>query len=215
MHYLTLVQDPRFFQSLLELDELIVKSTAAAGCPHCGGPLGRSDWFRKGFGIPEGCPEEVRRRHSFQCRLCRKRTTPNSVRWMYYRWFSSCVKLLASALSDRNWQEPLAELCSVFNIPATLVYSWRKWWKNKFAQGPFWCVHSRRFGFIPWGSIADGLLSWYEKSLAKFQTSSILESVAEFLSRYRSHGKWMRARKAVERIWESAAYHLGPKKACS
>lgn len=69
-----LLQDPRFFQLLLRVDQDFAQQTRVGGCV-CGGVLHRGDYPRK----PRGCLPVVRSdfesRFSFCCSVCRKRTT--------------------------------------------------------------------------------------------------------------------------------------------
>jgi len=206
MEYCALVRSSSFYLFLLRLDESIVISTRAAGCPHCGGTLDRSDWNRKGFGIPQECSEKVLKRHSFQCRSCKKRTTPNSLRWMYYRWFASPLQSLVLALAERSNKEKVHELCELFGISAALFYKWRKWWRETFAEGPFWTTHRFFLKFNCNDSIPDSLLASYESEAT--DPRRILALVAEFLSRYRTIGRWLLEKIAVERMWTDTAYRL-------
>ena len=77
----TLLQSPRFFQLLLQIDTDLATQMHATPCA-CGGVLHRANYPRK----PKACPEEVladfRSRWSFCCNLCRKRSTPMSVRFL-------------------------------------------------------------------------------------------------------------------------------------
>ena len=208
MNYPALVRNPSFFVFLLQLDLTIVESTRSAGCPFCGGSLDRSDWKRKGFGIPDSCSEEVLVRHSFQCRSCKRRTTPNSLRWMYYRWYSGCIELLVTALVARDCKTAVTQLCQTFHVEPDLIRKWRKWWSQVFQSGPFWQQHLSRFDFISYNTIPNGLLTWFEDSGRPKGLLRNLVLLVEFSSRYRTYGRWRRAKDAIEKGWTNAIYHL-------
>ena len=91
-----LLQDIKFFQLLVRIDEEFAQQTRAAGCA-CGGALHRANYPRK----PRGCPAEIRaefeQRLSFCCNDCRKRTTCASVRFLGRRVYLGLAMILMSA----------------------------------------------------------------------------------------------------------------------
>ena len=208
MNYLVLVRNPSFFTFLLYLDLSIVQSTGKAGCRHCGGALDRSDWQRKGFGIPEGCSDEVLTRHSFQCRDCEKRNTPSSLRWMYYRKYSCCIQLLVPALVEKGRADAVAELCDLFLISASLLRRWRLWWRDAFQSTPFWGQHRSLFGFLDLEAISSGLMEWHEKSSKPHGKGGHFTPLLSFLSRYRTVRVWLSDRRACELLWTKENYML-------
>jgi hypothetical protein len=67
-----------FFAMLLAFDAKIAREVAAAGCPHCGGPLHQSNYERKPRGAEfAAAGEAFTLRHSLCCGRegCRRRAT--------------------------------------------------------------------------------------------------------------------------------------------
>ena len=71
-----------FFNFLLEVDRSIAAEAQEKGC-YCGQKLDVANFMRSGRGLPAG-PKKELLRFSFCCRgdTCRKRVTPDSVRFM-------------------------------------------------------------------------------------------------------------------------------------
>jgi len=138
-----LLQDPRFFQLLLQIDIDLAAQTRAGKC-QCGGTLHKADYPRK----PRGCPNEARAdyesRFSFCCNLCRKRTTAMSVRFLGRRVYLSLMVVLLS--SRRNGlTAATAPLSETLAIPVRTLQRWRTWWAEHFPTTPLWQAHCARF----------------------------------------------------------------------
>lgn len=207
MNYVKMVQLPSFFYFLLQLDLSIVAATRKLGCRYCGNAIHRSDWQRAGFGLPPGCSEEVFRRHSFVCGSCKRRNTPNSLRWMYYGWYSSCVRLLASALVKRGDRSARIKLCESMDISQNLLCRWRKWWRESFLKSGFWQSCRGRFGFIDPNNIAEALFDYFvDLYRAKNPVRIILRKVVDFLSLFRSERLRQKNCAACEKLWLDHRY---------
>ncbi len=138
-----LLQDPRFFQLLLRVDQEFALLTRAGGCV-CGGVLHRGDYPRK----PRGCLPEVRSdfqsRFSFCCSICRKRTTSVSVRFLGRRVYLAMAVVLVSA--GLAGQTPAASRAAgLLDVPVRTLGRWRRWWQEKFPLTPLWRVGCARF----------------------------------------------------------------------
>lgn len=137
-----LLQTPKFFQLLLQIDIDLAKQTRAGKCPDCGGTLHVADYPRK----PRGCPPEVladyESRFSFCCGQCRKRTTAVSVRFLGRRVYLS---LLVVLLPTCGMTEAAKELCKTLNVPALTIRRWRDWWARLFPATPLWQAECARF----------------------------------------------------------------------
>lgn len=138
-----LLQDPRFFQLLLQIDVDLAAQTRAVKC-QCGGTLHKADYPRK----PRGCPNEARAdyesRFSFCCSQCRKRTTAMSVRFLGRRVYLSLIVVLLS--SRRNGPTATrVNLCEMLAVPARTLQRWRTWWTEHFPTTPLWQAHCARF----------------------------------------------------------------------
>jgi hypothetical protein len=189
MNYLTLLILPSFFEFLLEIDIATAKKTCDGGCFFCGGPLHASNWIRAGFGIPDGCGEDVLVRHSFTCGSCRKRSTPNSLRFMYYRWYATSVDLVVSALRPKGDPAVQQELRDVLGISDGTLAMFRTWWSERFRGSQF-----QRRSPLPIStgenqSVACIVLSQFESVLPVSLKQALCRAIG-FLSSYRSDRLW-------------------------
>ena len=130
-----LIQDPRFFQLLLRIDQEFAQQTRAGGCS-CGGVLHRGDYPRK----PRGCLSEVRAkfesRLSFCCCRCRKRTTSVSVRFLGRRVYLALAVVLSS--NRHAGSSASAPALLSLAVPLRTLERWRLWWRDAFTQTPLW-----------------------------------------------------------------------------
>jgi len=89
--------DAKFWQILLQIDEELASTVQSRGCPHCGGQLHCADYPRKPRGIAGALlGEAYQRRRSFCCARegCRRRTTPQSVRFLGRRVYLGALVVL-------------------------------------------------------------------------------------------------------------------------
>lgn len=165
---------------------------------HCGGKLGQSDWLRAGFGLPAGTSDEVLVRHSFVCGSCKRRTTPSSLRWMYYRWFSSPSQFLVPALRGRLSRSKMIELCTSLGISPSRLRIWKRWWRDEFLSSPYWklCGIHRFQGVVC--AAEDFLL---DACVASEPTKNILTDLLGFFSGYRTTRLWRLWPQSIERLW--------------
>lgn len=138
-----LLQDPRFFQLLLQIDIELAAQTRTEKC-QCGGTLHKADYPRK----PRGCPNEARAdyesRFSFCCSQCRKRTTAMSVRFLGRRVYLSLIVVLFSA-RRAGPVATTAQLSKKLAVPVLTLQRWRTWWTEHFPITPLWQAHCARF----------------------------------------------------------------------
>lgn len=138
-----LLQDPKFFVLLLQIDEVLASETQSAGCP-CGGILHRANYPRK----PRCCPEVVRTdfesRFSFCCNQCRKRATSVSVRFLGRRVYLGLAVVLMSA-GRAHATSIVVQLSETLNIPMRTIFRWRQWWRDLFPITPLWQADCARF----------------------------------------------------------------------
>ena len=134
----TLLQSPKFFSLLLQIDADAADQMHAAVCPLCGaGVLHQANYPRK----PKACPKEVlhdyQSRWSFCCNLCRKRTTPMSVRFLGRRVY---VALAVALLPQRRstLSATAIEICNTLDVPARTLSRWRQWWSQIFPTTSLW-----------------------------------------------------------------------------
>ncbi len=119
---------PAFFALLRRIDEDLMQSAQESGCRHCGQRLHRADYPRK----PRGCPPQAHMdcstRLSLCCVECRKRTTPDSVRFLGRRVYMSIIVVLRGyGATDGDLLPPVSW--------ATLK-RWRLWWSETFPTTP-------------------------------------------------------------------------------
>ena len=138
-----LLQNPNFFQLLLQIDIELAAQSQAGGC-HCGGVLHRANYPRK----PRCCLDKVRAdyewRFSFCCNRCRKRTTSVSVRFLGRRVYLGLAVVLMSAGRVKA-TSAVAELGEILDVPARTVQRWRNWWVEQFPLTLLWQAACARF----------------------------------------------------------------------
>ncbi len=142
------LNDSRFYQFLLRIDQDIAAEVRAGGC-FCGGVLHSARYPRKPRGIRSSLDESYQTRLSFCCAVegCRRRSTPPSVRFLGRKAYLGVVVILVTALEHglsprrRQW---LIETLDIW--PQTLA-RWRKWWRETFAASRCW--QAQRGNFMP------------------------------------------------------------------
>lgn len=134
-----LLNNPRFFTLLAQIDRDLAATIQAQGC-RCGGVLHRANFPRK----PRGCPPAARPqctvRLSFCCADCRRRRTAPSVRFMGRRLYLTLAMVLASSRSPGQARHGLLPTVSRH----TLV-RWRRWWAEQFCGTALWRTEQARF----------------------------------------------------------------------
>ena len=126
----TFIFDNRFFEALREIDLEHTKGIKADSCPHCGGVLDVSNYPRKPRGLRKGEDFECRR-FSFCCRKCRKRLTPQSVRFLGRKVYVGSVVILAMS---EAW---LRTMCD--QICRQTLRRWKRYWADVLGRSSrFW-----------------------------------------------------------------------------
>lgn len=138
-----LLQNPKFFRLLLQIDTDLAAHMHAGGC-RCGGVLHRANYPRK----PRACPKEVRAdfesRLSFCCNQCRKRATSMSVRFLGRRVYLGLAVVLVPQRRT-TLTATAVQLCDTLGVPARTIARWRNWWLQLFAATPMWQASCARF----------------------------------------------------------------------
>lgn len=139
----TLLQSPQFFQFLLQIDTDLAAQMHASAC-HCGGVLHRANYPRK----PKACPEEVlgdfQSRWSFCCNLCRKRSTPMSVRFLGRRVYVA-LAVVVLAVKRNKINAATTHAGEALGIPERTIARWRQWWLQSFCATTLWQAQCGRF----------------------------------------------------------------------
>jgi hypothetical protein len=129
-----LLQDPKFFSLLLQIDEELATTRRAQGCV-CGGRLHAAHYPRKPRGLLRGAWGDDIRRLSFCCNRCRKRAAARSVRFLGRRvWLALAVVLV----SPRPPTKTAPGLWAVLPVPVRTLRRWQRWWCEHFPRTPFW-----------------------------------------------------------------------------
>src|SRR5580765_3874899 len=134
--------DQQLFQLLEKVDSDLAGVAKAKGCLHCGGRLDRADYERK----PRGGPQWDQR-YSFCCGKegCRRRHTPESVRFLGRRVYAGLVVVLVSAMVHGLSPERVCRVREVLEIDRRTLGRWRQWWLDNFVRSPFWKEARSRF----------------------------------------------------------------------
>ena len=133
---------------LFEVDSREASRMRKAGCRHCGGVLHSARYGRKPRGIPSALAAEgecAALRHSFCCALCRRRTTPASVRFFGRRVYVGLIFVLLPALLGSEGPTAAAAACRKLHLSLRTLRRWRRWWQEDFAGSAFWRGSRRRF----------------------------------------------------------------------
>jgi hypothetical protein len=136
-----ILRDRRVYELLEKVDSDLALEAQAAGCAYCGGALHRGDYTRK----PRGGPA-WEKRYSFCCSRqgCRKRTTPESVRFLGRKVYAGMVVVLVSAMVHGVSGGRVKRLREALGIDRRTVQHWREWWRRSFARGRFWTAERGR-----------------------------------------------------------------------
>jgi len=134
--------DQQLHQLLEKVDWDLAEQAHQQGCLFCRGKLHRADYDRK----PRGGPEWDYR-YSFCCARegCRRRRTPESVRFMGRRVYAGLVVVLVSALVQGLKPERVARLRQALGIDRRTLERWHQWWLVTFVESSFWRAARARF----------------------------------------------------------------------
>ena len=149
MNYYDFVTHPDFFSFLLEIDRSAAAEAHSRPCPFCGDRLNRADYLRAGYGLPADADDELRRRFSFCCRAdgCRKRVTPESLRFLRGVAYVTVVVVLMSAVAQGLSSARAKELTTKLKVSRQTVSRWLAWWRERVVTSLFW--RERRGRFMP------------------------------------------------------------------
>ncbi len=139
----TLLYSPQFFQFLVQVDVDLAAQMHASKC-QCGGVLHRANYPRK----PKACPSEVvgdfKSRWSFCCSLCRKRSTPKSVRFLGRRVYVALAVVVLTVKRNKI-NAATTRAGEALGIPERTISRWRQWWLHAFGASALWQAQCARF----------------------------------------------------------------------
>ncbi len=184
MTYYDLLSHPNLFQMLTIFDRDIASLVhAKERCQRCGGQLDCADYRRSGYGMPAGAGDEVKRRFSFCCRDCRRRRTPDSLRFLDGKAYPGVIVTLLAALQHGETAARLSALRKALGVDRRTLDHWSRWWRDHFAASAFW--RGAR-GLLP--SFGSNL-SIPERLAAAFAAGGLpleaIEKIARFLAPWR------------------------------
>lgn len=84
-------------------------------------------------------------RQSFCCDRCRRRTTPESVRFLGQRVYPGFIMVLLSAMQSGVTDNLINELRLSLGVARRTLQRWRHWWHEIFVGTPFWDLGRGRF----------------------------------------------------------------------
>jgi hypothetical protein len=186
VNYYDFAAEPAFFLFLLEIDRCVAVEAHGRPCAECGGKLDVANFWRSGYGLPEGAVDECRMRFSFSCRSagCRMRETPESLRFLRGKAYVSIVIVLISAVRHGLSPERVKALTTRLKVSRQTVANWLKWWREHFPSTDFW--KTRRAYFMP--SLEEMRLSLSLLEVFGNQTADTrdgVERLLRWLSAYR------------------------------
>lgn len=125
---------------LNSIDQEFAVKAQKKGCLYCGNKLHQANYPRSPVGILPDFRKYYDQRLSFCCDICRKRTTPESVRFFGRRWYPGSLLILISVLMLGINERRLLQVKRHFGIVVSesTWKRWRRWWRESFITTPFW-----------------------------------------------------------------------------
>lgn len=129
-----------FHSFLIKLDQAFAQEVKNQGCPHCGGTLHQANYPRSPMGLLAAFREYYEARLSFCCNICRKRITPQTVRFFGRRWFPAPLFIIINILTLGINERRLLQIKHHFGIVVSesTWKRWRRWWRESFTSMGFW-----------------------------------------------------------------------------
>jgi len=143
--YHDLLDDARFWSFLFVIDQDLAEKARKQGCS-CGGHLHRANYPRQPRGDADQIPKQQQIRLSFCCDRdgCRKRVTPQSVRFLGRKVFVAAAVILITAMRQGPTPRRLRELSQRFNVDRRTIARWQAFWCEHFPRTSFWKVARAR-----------------------------------------------------------------------
>ena len=129
-----------FHVFLNKIDQEFAAELQKKGCECCGRKLHKANYPRSTVGLPAALRPHYDERLSFCCELCRKRATPQTVRFFARRWYPAPLFLLISLLMLGVNERRLAQIKRHLGIAVSesTWKRWRRWWREVFEASLFW-----------------------------------------------------------------------------
>lgn len=147
MSWQELMCDPELYLLLGRYDEDRAGEVKAGGCRLCGGVLHSAVFRRKPRAGPLALGDDATRRCSFCCAQdgCRTRHTPPSLRFLGRKVYLGAVVVLVSAMRHGATPARMRKLREHLGVSRRTVERWRRWWRETFAESPFWRAAAAAF----------------------------------------------------------------------
>lgn len=175
------LDDPRFYRFLCEVDTDLAVSVQSAGCPRCGATLHSARYPRRIQGVAMQPESTHDYRESFCCARegCRRRVTPPSVRFLGRKRFLSAVVLLVSAARYGARATLVQALQRAYGISRSTLARWQRWWREAVPQTTFWVVAKTRVAPpIDPSRIQVELVQRFEATSAMEKLIAVLQFIA-------------------------------------
>lgn len=129
-----------FHLFLISIDQELAKTVQDKGCPYCMGQLHQANYPRSPMGLPSPCRDYYDERISFCCDRCRKRITPQSVRFFGRRWFPAPLFILINVFMLGINELRILQIKRHFGVVVSesTWKRWRRWWRERFIKTEFW-----------------------------------------------------------------------------
>ena len=175
--------DQQLHQFLEKVDADLAQEVCQEGCLYCGGKLHRADYDRK----PRGGPQWDQR-FSFCCAEedCRRRRTPESVRFLGRRVYAGIVVVLVTVMVHGLKPERVRRIREALQIDSRTLKRWRQWWLDTFVQSTFWKASRARFMPV----LCEQKLPWSLWLRFELEERDRLLAVLEFLAPITSPAAW-------------------------
>jgi hypothetical protein len=172
--------DQQLHQLLETVDADLAEEARRKGC-YCGGKLHRADYDRKARGVPQW-----NKRYSFCCDQddCRRRRTPESVRFLGRKVYAGLIVVLISTMMHGLKPVRVRRIREVLNINPSTLKRWRQWWLDNFVRSSFWKAMRARFmpvlceEALPWSLWLKFELEERDRLLAVLQFLRPITTVA-------------------------------------
>ena len=130
-------------RGLLEKADLdLAQQVHEEPCPHCGGKLHWANYNRQPRGLDVNGI-----RFSLCCSQdgCRRRQTPESIRFLGRKVYAGLIVVLVSAMQSGLSDPRVALLSKTLGVSRATLKRWRHWWLSEFVQTRFWKAERSRF----------------------------------------------------------------------
>jgi hypothetical protein len=129
-----------FHLLLNSIDQELAIETQKKGCPYCSNKLHQANYPRSPVGMLSHLRSYYDERISFCCDTCRKRTTPQSVRFFGRHWYPAPLLMLVCVLTLGINERRLQQVKRHFGIivSESTWKRWRRWWRESFMETLFW-----------------------------------------------------------------------------